>query len=85
MISLLLKAILIAVYLLALTIFGYTFLLADIDGSGLNGRLSRLLFVFVPKLVCRKAIDCLGPAAFNSLIAFFDHVVNKSNLIMPSL
>lgn len=85
MISLLFKTVLIAVYLLALTIFGYTFLLADIDGSGLNGRLSRLLFVFAPKLVCRKAIDCLGPAAFNSLISFFDYVVNKRNLIMPSL
>ena len=88
MTSLLLKAafsILLAFYFLVLAYFGYAFLFADIEGSGLNGRLSRLLFVIVPRSMSGKASIFLGPAAFNTLIASCDYVVNKRNLIMPSL
>ena len=88
MMSLFLKAaysLLLAFYFLVFTSFGYTFLLADVDGTGLNGRVSRLLFIFLPRLVSRKALDYFGPAAFDSFIASCDYVVNKRNLIMPSL
>ena len=86
--SLLFKAaysILIAIYFLVLTTFGYTFLLADVEGKGLNGRMSRLLFISMPRLISRKVSDCLGPAALNSFLASCDYVLNKRNLIMPSL
>ena len=88
MMSLLFKAaysILIAIYFLVLTTFGYTFLLADVEGKGLNGRMSRLLFISMPRLISRKVSDCLGPAALNSFLASCDYVLNKRNLIMPSL
>lgn len=73
---------LITVYALSFILFGYTFLLADSEGTGLNGRISRLLFVFVPQSISRLLSDSLDRKLYAELVAAYDYVLYKRNPIM---
>lgn len=76
------KIVLIVVYVSVLMLFGYTFLLADSEGAGLNGRISRLLYSQIPQAISRKVADILGLKAHAQLLGTYEYVFNKKNPIM---
>lgn len=75
-------AAIIALYVLTILLFGYTFLLADTEGKGLNGRISRFIYIFIPNEISRILSENLGPKAYSALAANYDYVVHQKNPVM---
>jgi hypothetical protein len=76
---------LISFYILVILFFSYTILLANNEAPGLNGRISRLLYVFAPKYIKRAVSDLVGPKVFSKLVAIYNYAVYKKNPIMQLL
>ena len=74
--------VLIIVYVSVLMLFGYTFLLADSEGAGLNGRISRLLYSQIPQTMSQLSSDILGQKAHTKLLETYQYVFIKKNPIM---
>lgn len=69
-------------YLLVIAVFGYTFALADVDSSGLNGKISRFLYVYTPEQLYKVLSACLGPTLFKECAKNYDYCINERNPIM---
>lgn len=78
-------AMLIAFYILVVLFFSYTFILANNEAPGLNGRISRLLYVFAPQYIKKAASDLLGPTVFSKVATIYNYAVYKKNPIMQLL
>ena len=72
----------ITLYALAILLFGYTFLLADTEGHGFNGRISRFIYIFLPEKISRVLSEQLGPSAYSVLADNYDYVVHQKNPVM---
>ena len=72
----------IACYALTFILFGYTFLLADSEGRGLNGRISRFLYNSCPEEMSRILLVFLGPKTYEQLSRTYDYAVHQRNPIM---
>ena len=75
-------AFMIAFYILVIILFAYTFALADTEGKGLNGRISRLIYTYLPEEMSRLLSKCLGPSAYAQVTAIYDYVVHQRNPVM---
>lgn len=76
---------LIAFYILVVLLFLYTFVLANSNAPGLNGRISRLLYASAPQYIKRALSDLLGPTAFAKVVTIYNYTVYKRNPIMQIL
>lgn len=74
--------VLIIVYVSVLMLFGYTFLLADSEGAGLNGRISRLLYSQIPLTISQLSYDILGQKIHSKLLGTYEYVFIKKNPLM---
>lgn len=72
----------IAFYALVILLFVYTFVLADSEGKGLNGRVSRFIYTYLPEEMSRLLSQCLGPSVYARLAAIYDYVVHQRNPVM---
>lgn len=73
------------IYILLILFIFYTSLLANNEATGLNGRISKLLYVTVPQHFKRVVSDVLGPTVFCKLVATYNYTVYKKNPIMQLL
>ena len=72
----------VACYALTFVLFGYTFLLADTEGKGIHGKISRFLYNSCPEKMSSVTAACLGPNAYASLSQAYDYTVHQRNPIM---
>lgn len=73
---------LLSIYVSIIFFFGYTFIFADCDDVGLNGRISRFLYERLPELFSKAVLKLAGPAIYKELLANYNYVVNERNPIM---
>ena len=69
-------------YSVAILIFGYALAFADTESGGLNGRVSRFIFVDTPQWISKTLASCLGPSLYRQLASTYDYAVNERNPIM---
>ena len=75
-------AFMIAFYLLVIVLFTYVFTFADTEGKGMNGRISRFIYIHLPEEMSRLLSKCLGPTTYAKVAAIYDYVVRQRNPVM---
>jgi hypothetical protein len=76
---------LLSFYGLIILIFGYTICGADCDDPGLNGRISRYLYEYVPQQISKIISRLAGPNLYKQIVAHYDYAVNERNPIMQGV
>jgi hypothetical protein len=83
--GLILYIFLLSFYGLIILIFGYTICGADCDDPGLNGRISRYLYEYVPQQISKLISRLAGPSLYKQIVGYYDYAVNERNPIMQGV
>lgn len=73
---------LLLVYGIVFFLFGYTLFCANRDGDGINGDISRFIYIYIPNKISKIISYLLGSVLYERLANVYDYVINKPNPIM---
>ena len=72
-------------YGFVIVLLGYTFVFADVENKGLNGKISRFLFEYMPRLISEAIARLAGPTIYKQIVSYYNYAVNERNPIMQYL